>query len=66
MARYITVRVIKVGGSLYFRLPREFTRANNLKAGDMLMPDLNSFRIVRQEDVEALPGEQVVEAVPAE
>jgi hypothetical protein len=54
MARFIPVRIVKVGQSLYFRLPREFIRANNLKPGDMLMPDLDTFKIVKPEDLAVL------------
>ena len=67
MANFPHIRVTKVGGTLYIRIPPDFIRANNLKAGDMIMPDLSTFRIVREEAVEALceaPGG--VEAVPAE
>jgi hypothetical protein len=63
---YHPIRIIKVGGgngSLYLKLPREWVRANNLKAGDMIMPDMNTFKIIRQEDMEALCEEpEAVEA----
>jgi hypothetical protein len=36
------------------RLPPEFVRANNLKVGDIIVPNLSTFRILRQEAVEAL------------
>jgi hypothetical protein len=57
MARHTPVRITKVGGSLYIRLPREFTRANNLKPGDMLMPDFDTFRVVKPEDLATLDVE---------
>ena len=66
MARFIPVKITKVGASLYIKLPREFVRANNLKPGDILMPDLSTFKIVRQEAVEALGREpECLEAAPA-
>jgi hypothetical protein len=46
------------------RIPPDFIRANNLRPGDMIMPDLNTFRIIRQEAVEALCKDSgAVEAV---
>jgi antitoxin component of MazEF toxin-antitoxin module len=67
MANFPRIQVRKNGGSLYLRLPPDFIRANNLKPGDMIMPDLSTFKIIRQEEAEALRWEPaVVEAVPAE
>jgi len=67
MANFPQIQVRKNGGSLYLRLPPDFIRANNIKPGDIIMPDLSTFRIFRQEEAEALPWEPaVVEAVPAE
>jgi hypothetical protein len=57
MARFIPVKITKVGASLYIKLPREFVRANNLKAGDMLMPDLSTFKVIRPEDLATLDVE---------
>jgi hypothetical protein len=67
MAKFITVRVIKSGGSLVFTLPPKWRRANNLKAGDMLRPDFDTFGIIRLEGVETLceePNKVEVEDVP--
>jgi hypothetical protein len=59
-----TLRVLQVGqGSLYLRLPREFIRANNLRPGDMIVPDLSTFKIIKQEDLPTLGREPEVVSV---
>jgi hypothetical protein len=63
MANFPQIQLRRNGATLYMRLPPDFVRANNLKPGDILMPDLSTFKIVRQEAVEALGREP--EAVPA-
>jgi hypothetical protein len=66
MANSAPIRITRIGkgrGSFYLKLPREWVRANNLKPGDMIMPDLSTFRIVRQEDLPTLSQEP--EAIPA-
>ena len=62
MARYTPVRIIRVGGSLYIKLPREFVRANNLKPGDTLMPDFSTFKVLNPEDLATLESEWKAEA----
>jgi len=62
MARNTPVRVTRVGGSLYIKLPREFVRANNLKPGDMLMPDISRFKVLNPEDLATLEREWKAEA----
>jgi hypothetical protein len=48
-----SVRITKMGGTLYIRVPPEFVHANNLKPGDMLVPDFSTFKIIRQKAVDA-------------
>jgi antitoxin component of MazEF toxin-antitoxin module len=63
MANFPQIQLRKNGGTLYMRIPLDFVRANNLKAGDIVMPDLSTFRILRQEAMEALCEEpEAVEA----
>jgi hypothetical protein len=50
----LPVRVTKIGGTLYIRVPPEFVHANDLKPGDMIVPDLSTFKIIRQKAVDAL------------
>jgi hypothetical protein len=64
MANFPHIRLRQNGRSLYMRVPPEFIRANNLKAGDIIMPDLNTFKIVRQDELETLCREP--EVVPAQ
>jgi hypothetical protein len=62
-----TLRVLTVGHSLYVRLPLDFIRANNLKAGDMITPDLSTFKIIKQEDLATLSREpEAMGLIPAE
>jgi hypothetical protein len=58
-----SVRITKIGGTLYIRVPPEFIHANDLKPGDMLMPDFTTFKIIRQKAVDALCEEP--EVIPA-
>jgi hypothetical protein len=60
MANFPQIQLRKNGGTLYMRIPLDFARANNLKAGDIVMPDLSTFKIIKQEDLAALHGEPVV------
>jgi hypothetical protein len=67
MANSTPIRITRIGkgrGSFYLKLPREWVRANNLKPGDLIMPDLDTFKIIRHEDLPALSQEP--EVVPAE
>jgi hypothetical protein len=45
-------RLRRVGGSLYFRVPADFAKTNDLKVGDFAMWEPNgtaTFRIVKQD-----------------
>jgi hypothetical protein len=70
MARHTPIRLIKIGKSLYFRVPVNIVRANSLKAGDMIMPDFDTFKLVTPEDLATLNEElgkaetAVYEAMP--
>ena len=66
MARFTPIKITRVGGSLFIRLPLEFVRANNLKAGDMLMPDLDTFKVVTPEEIAEAEAAVYEGLVPAE
>jgi hypothetical protein len=69
MANFPQIQIRQNGGTLYMRIPLDFVRANNLRPGDIVIPDLSTFKIVRQEEVEALGQEPEVvglEVTPVE
>jgi hypothetical protein len=44
MANFPLIPVRKNGATLYMRLPPEFVRGNNIKPGDIIMPDLRTYQ----------------------
>jgi hypothetical protein len=62
MANFPQIRLRKNGATLYMRLPLDFVRDNNLRPGDWLVPDLSTFKIIRQEDLATLHQEPVMVA----
>jgi hypothetical protein len=65
MANFPQIQIRQNGGTLYMRIPLDFVRANNLRPGDIVIPDLSTFKIVRQEEVEALGREPEVVGLEA-
>jgi hypothetical protein len=60
---YIPLR--QVGGSLYFRVPVSYVRANDLVAGDIVLwPPGEKIRIVKQEELASI-AEQAEEDLEA-
>jgi hypothetical protein len=60
------VKLIRVGTTLYLRIPAGFRNANKLRAGDYMIADLSQVRIIRQEQVEQLVSEEPASVVAAE
>jgi hypothetical protein len=63
------VKIMRIGEySHYLRLPQEFMKANNLRAGDSLIPDFTNFKIIRAENFHQPDPEFTIEpvVVPAE
>jgi bifunctional DNA-binding transcriptional regulator/antitoxin component of YhaV-PrlF toxin-antitoxin module len=56
------IKLIKVGTTLYLRIPAAFRNAHKLKRGDYVIVDFSQFKIVRAEEVEKQAEEVIVVA----